>query len=95
MKLVYEEGEKELLRELYEARKEVYTLFDDKDPERVYGVSFKVTDPAIAQYVLPAIMNEKEDIDLGIDIMSINFGDLHNREEVKAKLHQAIEDIVG
>lgn len=92
MKLVYNEGEKERLREFFENDKSV-RLFSG-DPDKVYSLSFKVTDPCLAQAALPAILNNMIDFDIGIDVISINFSDLPNREEVKDKLHRMIDEII-
>lgn len=98
MKIVYEEGEIESLEKI---RKELIdkgraVLFPvDVDPDRVYSLSFKVTKPGLAEYLLISALNNRlEDFDLGIDIVSINFGDIPNKEEVRQKLHRAIDEII-
>lgn len=91
MKLVYEPGEKERIREIYEHNTN-FRLFSGGDKK--YSLSFEVTDPALAQYMLPALLNDRmPDIDLGINITSINFGQLHDAETIKSQLHQAIDEI--
>lgn len=92
MKLVYEPGEKECIRKVYEESTN-FRLFSAGDKK--YSLSFEVTDPALAQYMLPALLNDKlPDIDLGINITSINFGQLHDAETIKSRLHQAIDELI-
>lgn len=92
MKLVYEPGEKERIREVYE-KSTNFRLFSAGDKK--YSLSFEVTDPALAQYMLPALLNDVlPDIDLGINITSINFSQLHDAETIKRRLHQVIEEII-
>lgn len=98
MKIVYEDGELERLEETYKFLKDKKRtlLFENADPDRTYSLNFKVTNPALAEFYLLSILNNKiEDFDLGIDITSINFDALTNKEEVKRKLHESIEVIIG
>ena len=75
MKIVYEENEIEKLEQENSAWKEKGRggLFDDNDPDRVYSLNFKVTNPVLAEYWIPALLfDELRDFDLGISIESIN-----------------------
>ena len=98
MKIVYEDGELERLEESYKFLKDKKRtlLFGNADPDRTYSLNFKVTNPALAEFYLLSILNNRiEDFDLGIDVTAINFDSLTNREEVKRKLHESIEAIFG
>ena len=96
MKLVYEENEIARLEEAYNKLKEMNrtVLFND-DPDRLYALTFKVTNPSLADYILLNLLHDKlEDMDLGIDIQSIEFGVLPNRDDIRAKLHNMIDEIL-
>ena len=96
MKIVYEDGELDRISRAYNEHEGLRTFFDESNPERVYSICFKVTNFALATYVLLGILNNHlEEIDLGIDVLSINFGDLANKDEVKARLHRMIEEVLG
>lgn len=91
MKIVYDDNEKEKLEELYEILP--VKLFDD--PNRLYGITFKVTNPSLAQYILISLMNNKlEELDLGIDVYNINFNMTHDKRYLKEKLHMMIDEII-
>lgn len=98
MKIVYEEGEKERLKHVYDLCKEISgssILFNDKDLERIYSLDFKVTNPTIAEYILLGLLHNKlQDFDLGIDVVSINLNSVTNTDKLKTKLHEMIEDII-
>ena len=91
MKLVYNDGEKERLEETYEKlRLQIFT-----DPDKTYGISFKVKNPAIAQYIFTSLLHDKlNDVDLGIEITAIHFNQIQDKSEIKEKLHQMINDII-
>ena len=75
MKIVYEENEIEKLEQENSAWKEKGRggLFDDNDPDRIYSLNFKVTNPVLAEYWIPALLFDNlPDFDLGIAIESIN-----------------------
>lgn len=98
MKIVYEDGELERLEETYKLSKDKgrALLFGNTDPDRTYSLNFKVTNPALAEFYLLSILNNRiENFDLGIDVTAINFDALTNKEEVKRKLHESIEVIIG
>lgn len=98
MKIVYEDGELERIEEIYKLSKDKrrVLLFGNTDPDRTYSLNFKVTNPALAEFYLLSILNNRlENFDLGIDVTAINFDALTNREEVKRKLHESIEVIIG
>ena len=97
MKIIYEENEIEELEQENSAWKEKGRggLFDDYDPDRVYSLNFKVTNPVLAEYWIPALLFDNlQDFDLGIAIESININAAVNKEELKRKLHEAIEQLV-
>ena len=76
MKVVYEDGEKDRLKKVYDAFEHEMggTLFEVDDLEKVYGITFKITKPEIASYVLLGLLNNKlDDFDIGIDVQSIEF----------------------
>lgn len=98
MKLVYEEGEKENLqkihKELIESGRAM--LFDDSDIGRTFSVNFTLTDSALASYILVAMLNNKLDIDMGINITSINLNPAVDKTKIKEKLYKLIdEEIFG
>lgn len=98
MKIVYEDGELESLEESYKVLKDKrrVLLFGNTDPDRTYSLNFKVTNPALAEFYLLSILNNRlEDFDLGIDVTAINFDTLTNKEEIKHKLHESIDTIIG
>ncbi len=98
MKVVYEEGERDRLKAGYDAIREhgMCGLFKENDHETTYGLTFKVTKPEIAEYILFSLLHNKlSDFDIGIDVQSIEFDILPKKDELKNKLHEAIENIVG
>ena len=89
MKMIYEPGEKEQLSNMKSY------LFNESLSERIYSLDFKVTNPALAEYILMAMMNGKlSEVDIGIDIQSINIMSLAETKILKEKLHQMIEDLM-
>jgi len=89
MKMVYEPGEKEQFSNMKSY------LFNESLSERIYSLDFKVTNPALAEYILIAMMNGKlSEVDIGIDIQSINIMSLAETKILKEKLHQMIEDLM-
>ena len=98
MRVVYEEGERDRLKAGYDAIREhgMGGLFKEHDYETTYGLTFKVTKPEIAEYVLMSLLHNKlDDFDIGIDIQSIEFDILPKRDELKNKFYEAIENILG
>lgn len=98
MKIVYEDGELERLEESYKFLKDKRRplLFENVDPDKTYSLNFKVTNPVLAEFYLLSILNNRlEDFDLGIDVTAINFDALTNKEEIKHKLHESIDTIIG
>ena len=97
MEVIYKDGEKERLQERHAeiVTEGLCTFFDDENPERIYGITFKVTNPAIAEYILISLLNNRlENFDIGIDIQSIEFDILPKCSELKAKLHNMIDEII-
>ena len=100
MKVVYEEGEIKRLEKAHSELKNMgrALLFDEDegwDPNRVYNLSFKVTNPGLAEYLLISLLNNKlSDFELGIDIVSLNFNAVQDKNELKRKLHEAIETLI-
>ena len=91
MKIVYNEGEKEKLESMYD--KLPIQIFNDLD--RIYSINFKVKNPAIAQYVLTSLLYDRlGDFDFGIEVTSINFDQIQDRDDIKARLHKMIDEIV-
>ena len=100
MKVIYEGGEIERLEKAHSELKNMgrALLFDEdkgRDPNRVYNLSFKVTNPGLAEYLLISLLNNKlSDFELGIDIVSLNFNAVQDKNELKRKLHEAIENLI-
>ena len=98
MKVVYEPGEieriEEIHRELIESRSG--GMFPRDEPDRIYGLTFKVTKPGLAEYLLVSLLNNKsEDFELGIDIQSINFDILQmDKGALQYELHRAIDEVM-
>ena len=93
MKLIYDEGEKERLRERYEQFPEA-RLFNG-DPDHTYSISFKITDPAIAGYILFGLLHDRlKDFDIGIDVRTVHFAAVPDKQDLKQKLHQMIDEVV-
>ena len=99
MKVLYEPGEVTSIEKSVEILKEhgQGCLFEEGNPDRLYGLTFKVTNPALAQYILVGLMNNHlEDFELGIDIQSIEFGPVGtDKAAIREKLHRAVEEILG
>lgn len=99
MKVVYEPNEVEQIETRHaEFVKNGFggLLFSDYEPDRLYGITFKVTNPALATYILGGLLhNRLNDFELGIDIKSINFNILDiDPDHIKEKLHAAIDEIM-
>ena len=99
MKVLYEPGEIDSIEEATEVLREhdQGCLFEENNPDRLYGLTFKVTNPALAQYILVGLLNDRLDnFKLGIDIQSIEFGPVGtDKAAIREKLHRAIEEILG
>ena len=102
MKVLYEPGEIASIEKSVEILKDNGhgCLFEENNPDRLYGLTFKVTNPALAQYILVGLLNDRLDnFELGIDIQSIEFGpvgaDKVDKTEIREKLHMAVEEILG
>ena len=99
MKVLYEPGEIASIEKSVEILKDNgrECLFKENNPDRLYGLTFKVTNPALAQYILVGLLNDRlEDFELGIDIQSIEFGPVGtDKAAIREKLHRAIEEILG
>lgn len=97
MKLVYEPNEIERIennrKQCIEAG--YYSLFNSPNPDHLYGLTFKVTNPALAEYILVGLLSDKlENFELGIDIQSIEFDTTRmNRSDLKERLFRAIDEI--
>ena len=99
MKVVYEDGERDRIKAGYDAVRECGmggALFGEHDPDKIYGITFKVTKPEIAECILFGLLRDKlTDFDIGIDVQSIEFDILPKRSELVNKLHEAIDNIMG
>ena len=99
MKVLYEPGEITSIEKSVELLKDngCGCLFEENNPDRLYGLTFKVTNPALAQYILVGLLNDcLEDFDLGINIQSIEFGPVGtDKAEIREKFHRAVEEILG
>ena len=99
MKVVYEPGEIASIEKSVEILKDNgrECLFEENNPDRLYGLTFKVKNPALAQCILVGLLNDRlEDFELGIDIQSIEFGPVGtDKAAIREKLHRAIEEILG
>lgn len=94
MKVIYNDGEKERLKKAYDEMTD-FRFFGDDNPDTIYSLSFKVTKPEIAQYVLLGLLhNRLEDFDLGIDVNTIHFNRVQDASDIRAQLHQFIDEIV-
>ena len=99
MKLVYKPGETERIKEAHKQciEKGYYGgLFDSQNPDRLYGLTFKVTNPALAEFILVGLLNNRlENFDLGIDVQSIELdATAMSRSALKEKLLRAIDEIL-
>ena len=99
MKVLYEPGEIASIEKSVEILKDNgrECLFEENNPDRLYGLTFKVKNPALAQCILVGLLNDRlEDFELGIDIQSIEFGPVGtDKAAIREKLHRAIEEILG
>ena len=99
MKVLYEPGEIASIEKSVEILKDNgrECLFEENNPDRLYGLTFKVTNPALAQYILVGLLNNRlEDFELGIEILAIEFGPVGtDKAAIREKLHRAIEEILG
>ena len=94
MKVLYDDNERETLRDIYDKYVETH-LFGDFNPDKVYSINFKITDPEVAEYIFRGMLfNTLEDFDLGIKVTSINLVPYVDNYELKAKLHDAIDKII-
>ena len=86
MKVVYDPGEKEQLEKIHSQYGKF--VFGDESKGKTYGLTFDVTNPAIAEYVLTGLLNSNlKDFDIGIDVQSIEFDVLATRRsELKREL---------
>ena len=99
MKVLYEPGEIASIEKSVEILKDNghECLFEENNPDRLYGLTFKVINPALAQCTLVGLLNDPlEDFELGIKILSIEFGPVGtDKTAIREKLHRVIEEILG
>lgn len=99
MKVLYEPGEIASIEKSVKILKDNgrECLFEENNPDRLYGLTFKVTNPALAQCILVGLLNNHLDnFELGIDIQSIEFCPVGtDKAAIREKLHRAIEEILG
>ena len=99
MKVLYEPGEITSIEKSVEILKDNghECLFEENNPDRLYSLTFKVKNPALAQCILVGLLNDRlEDFELGIEIQSIEFGPVGtDKAAIREKLHRAIEEILG
>ena len=94
MKVVYDPGEKEQLEKIHSQYGKF--VFGDESKGKTYGLTFNVTNPAIAEYVLTGLLNSNlKDFDIGIDVQSIEF-DVRatRRSELKRELMDYIDKLL-
>ena len=94
MKVVYDPGEKEQLEKIHSQYGKF--VFGDESKGKTYGLTFNVTNPAIAEYVLTGLLNSNlKDFDIGIDVQSIEFDVLAmRRSELKRELMDYIDKLL-
>ena len=94
MKVVYDPGEKEQLEKIHSQYGKF--VFGDESEGKTYGLTFNVTNPAIAEYVLTGLLyNNLKDFDIGIDVQSIEFDVLATkRSELKRELMDYIDKLL-
>lgn len=91
MKIVWREGEQE---RIVEARDEASTKIFSDDPEKEYSINFTVTNPAIAEYVLFSLLNDRlSEVNIGINVTSINFEKYESQDALKQRLIRMIEEM--
>ena len=98
MKVVYEPNEIERIEKFHKQCIEngyYGGLFNSQDPDRLYGLTFKVINPALAECILVGLLNNRlENFELGIDVQSIEFDTIAmNRSVLKEKLLRSIDEI--
>ena len=94
MKVVYDPGEKEQLEKIHSQYGKF--VFGDESKGKTYGLTFNVTNPAIAEYVLTGLLNSNlKDFDIGIDVQSIELDVLATRRsELKRELMDYIDKLL-
>lgn len=94
MKVVYDPGEKEQLEKIHSQYGKF--VFGDESKGKTYGLTFNVTNPAIAEYVLTGLLySNLKDFDIGIDVQSIEFDVLATRRsELKRELMDYIDKLL-
>lgn len=68
-------------------------IFDEDDPEKEYSITFKVTNPLIASYLISSSLYNNKDIGAGIKITSVQFQD--NKLALREKLIEAIDNVLN
>lgn len=92
MKLVYEDGEIERIRKSHNEVKDMYSLFQEGNE---YSINFKVTDVALAETVLVRLLNNKlPELNIGIDVTSINLEPYISNDVFKEELHRMIDELL-
>ena len=63
MKVLYEPGEIASIEKSVEILKDNgrECLFEENNPDRLYGLTFKVTNPALAECILVGLLNDHLD----------------------------------
>ena len=94
MKVVYDLGAMEPLANIHSQYGKF--VFGDESKGKTYGLTFNVTNPAIAEYVLTGLLNSNlKDFDIGIDVQSIEFDVLATRRsELKRELMDYIDKLL-
>ena len=55
MKIVYEDNEKQKIKDYYD-NNPFMNIFDNVDPDREFGLSFKITNSYLAQHILLGLL---------------------------------------
>lgn len=96
MKIVYDENEKKRIQDIHKEMNGV--IFSPETPkEKIYAVTFTVTDPALAEYYLLGMLRNKLDpdkFDIGINVRSIEFNPLVDKSTIKSRFIDLINEIL-
>lgn len=93
MELVFRDGERERAREVFDG---VNSLFSLDSAGKEYGLTIKVTDPAIAQkFIAELLWRDDTTLDPGFKIMTVHYTALLDKGETKRQLVEAIDKILG
>lgn len=96
MEIKFSEEEEKYIKDIRENKIENFcSLFDKNSFNKKFTISFKVTDPVLADYFIKNLSGKKISESCGIELSMLYFEDVSLNENKKEKLKNMISDLVN